>query len=335
MRRVSGRGWAAGPHVERRRVVDWPRAQLGGCIPAGTGRCLRLARVGMPYQRTYGKSIEDIFDVSEDKVVAMNIMKKLHPKGTKRMKEVFMMYSKFNARGPRATEKQGGLTNSKFAKLCRECNIIHGRHVSIQDVDVVYTTVKEKGRSSINFTQFKQALRLLAQHIVDDDEEDTEEDVERMYQLLVRKVEKNNGPALTADLAGSPPPMAGEDIKRGSVYEKLVDHKSYIGAHRHRFDDGGIAQGLGPNRPAGAGRLGRMLEREFTLGMHQLVRPQYGGPAVLKDTNLTTDVIQTYGKSPPPKYMKPVHRGKSLDSMRPLRPKLRVDRMRGSNGGWF
>ncbi len=295
----------------------------------------RPKRSEMPFQREFGAPLEDIFDLSEDKVIARSIMKKLHPKGTKRMKEVFVMYSRFNARGPRATEKQSGLTNSKFAKLCRECHIVHGKHLTIQDVDVAYTAVKEKGRSSINFTQFKHALRILAQHIVDDDQDDTEEDVERMYQLLVRKVEQNNGPALTADLAGSPPPIAGEDIKQGSVYEKLIDHKAYIGAHRHRFDDGGIGQGVGPNKPNGAGRLGRMLEREFTQGMHQLVRPHYGGAAVLKDSNLTTDVIQHMGKSPPPKYMKPVHRGRSLDSMQPLRPKLRVDRMRGSNGGWF
>jgi hypothetical protein len=281
--------------------------------------------------------LEDVFnDVSEGKVMAKSITKRPHPKGTKRSKEVFVMYSKFNARGPRATEKQAGLTSSKFAKLCRECNIINGKHLSMQDVDVAYTAVKERRRSSINFTQFKQALRILAQHIVDKDEDDTEEGhVERTYGLLIRKVEQNNGPALTPDMAGSPPPLAGEDIKRGSVYEKLVDHKCYIGAHRHRFDDGGIGQGLGPNRPTGAGRLGRMLEREFTLGMHQLVRPQYGGAAVLRDANLTTDIIQSMGVSPPPKYMKPVHRGKSLDSMQPLRPKLRIDRMRGSNGGWF
>jgi hypothetical protein len=281
-----------------------------------------------------GVALEDIFDVSEDKVIAMNIMKKLHPKGTKRLKAVFFMYAKFNARGPRATEKQGGLTSSKFAKLCRECNVV-GKHLTIQDVDVIYTVIQEKGRSSINFTQFKHALKMCAQHIVDNDEDDTEEDVERAYELLIRKIEKNEGPGLTADRAGAPPPVAGEDIKRGSVYEKLVDHKNYIGAHRHRFDDGGIGEGIGPNRPAGAGRIGRMLEREFTLGMHQLVRPQYGGAAVLKDANLTTDVIQSLGKSPPPKCLKPVHRGRSLDSMQPLRPAYKFDRARGSNAGWF
>lgn len=315
--------------------------------PVDVERCARRAALGsrwtlgaaltvwMPFQREHGAPLEDMYDLSEDKVVAMNIMKKLHPKGTKRMKEVFVMYSKFNSRGPRATEKQAGLTNSKYAKLCRECNIVNGKHLTMQDADVAYTSVKEKGRSSINFMQFKQALRILAQRIVDDEEDDTEEDAERTYELLIRKVEQSSGPALTADTSGSPPPVAGEDIKRGSVYEKLVDHKAYVGAHRYRFDDGGIGQGLGPNRPTGAGRLGRMLEREFTLGMHQLVRPQYGGAAVLKDSNLTTDVIQSMGKSPPPKYLKPVHRGRSLDSMQPLRPKLRIDRMRGSNAGWF
>ena len=256
----------------------------------------------MPFERQGGGvSLEDIFDVSEDKVVAMHIMKKLHPKGTKRLKEVFIMYARFNARGPRATEKHGpGLTSSKFAKLCRECGIVQGKHVTINDVDVAYTVVKERGRSTINFNQFRHALKFLAQHIVDDDRDDTEEDVERSYELLVRKVEHNEGPALTADTAGSPPPVAGEHIKKGSVYEKLVDHKNYIGAHRHRFDDGGIGAGIGPNMPTGAGRLGRMLEREFTLGMHQLVRPQYGGAAVLKDQNLTTDVIQSLAKKAPP-----------------------------------
>ena len=84
------------------------------------------------------------------------------------------------------------------------------------------------------------------------------------------------------------------------MYEKLVDHKNYISAHRHRFDNGGIGRGIGPNMPTGAGRLGRMLEREFTLGMHQLTRPNYGGAAVLKDPNLTTDVIQSLAKRAPP-----------------------------------
>lgn len=115
-------------------------------------------------------SLENIFDLTEDKVVAMHIMKKLHPKGTKRLKEVFVMYARFNARGPRATEKNGpGLTNAKFAKLCRECGIVQGKHVTINDVDVAFTVVKEKGRSTINFNQFKHALKFLAQHVVDDD----------------------------------------------------------------------------------------------------------------------------------------------------------------------
>ena len=158
--------------------------------------------------------------------------------------------------------------------------------------------------------------------------------------------------------------VAGEDIKKGSVYEKLVDHKNYISAHRHRFDNGGIGRGIGPNMPTGAGRLGRMLEREFTLGMHQLTRPNYGGAAVLKDPNLTTDVIQSLAKRAPPvrfcfcslvlgfvalcaaslsthfwllsqAYMKPVHRGRSVDSMQPLKPKFKFDRLRGCNAGFL
>lgn len=277
-----------------------------------------------PKDRAFGTNhLDDVGEAAGDRLVAMRLMKKLHPKGTKRLKEVFTLYARFNSRGPRASE-QPGLTSGKFAKLCKECGILKSRHISLNDVDVAYAQVKDHGRSTISFGRFKLALHLLAQHIVDDDASDDEEDSTRTYDLLVRKVEQNDGPALTPDQSGSPPPVAGEDIRKGSVYEKLVDHKRYIGAHRKRFDETGHGNGI----------FGRKPLREFTLGMHQLVRPQYGGAAVLKDANLTTDVIQQLGTAPPPAYMKPVHRGRSLDSMKPLKPALKFDRVRGSNFGW-
>jgi hypothetical protein len=237
------------------------------------------------------------------------------PKGTKRLHGVFQLYASFNQRGPRKS-KQPRLSSSKFSKMVRESGILQPGITSAK-VDCAFMQAKAGGRSSsrISFDEFKTALELLAARIVAASDDDDE--LEPVYQKLVRKIEANPGPLLTDAQ------LAGEGVKKGDVYSRLTDHRGYRSTHRHRFDR---STGMG------MGRMGRTELRDYTFHMSQLVRPSLGGRTdILKDPSLTVDAIQQMGCAKRPTFMAPVHRGGSLPNL-PALPKMQL---RSANSGWY
>ena len=109
-----------------------------------------MLRVGM----------DEVSDVALDKLVAAKIMRKLRPKGTKRLQDVFEMYCAFNQRGPRR-QKVSKLSSSKFSKLTLECGLI-GDGITRAAADCAYMQVKSPNKSAIIFDEFKSAVEVLA-----------------------------------------------------------------------------------------------------------------------------------------------------------------------------
>ncbi|KAB0393801.1 hypothetical protein E2I00_001233, partial [Balaenoptera physalus] len=60
----------------------------------------------------------------------------------------------------RATGKE--MHGKNWSKLCRDCQVIDGRNVTVTDVDIVFSKIKGKSCRTISFEQFKEALEELA-----------------------------------------------------------------------------------------------------------------------------------------------------------------------------
>ncbi|EEQ99821.1 Tubulin polymerization-promoting protein, putative [Perkinsus marinus ATCC 50983] len=46
----------------------------------------------------------------------------------------------------------------QFAKLCRDCNIVDKKGLSVNDTDIVFAKVRSRGERKINFGQFLEAI---------------------------------------------------------------------------------------------------------------------------------------------------------------------------------
>lgn len=101
------------------------------------------------------------------------------------------------------------MDGSKFAKLTREAGLIDGTIITLTEVDITFSKVKDKAERRISFNQFRQALKLLAEkkfHSGDD-------------QLELLEIEKNvfeavrglQGPQLAA---GTTLPESSQMIDR-------------------------------------------------------------------------------------------------------------------------
>lgn len=89
------------------------------------------------------------------------------------------------------------LDGSKFAKLTREAGIVGG-HVTLTDVDIIFSKVKDRNERKISFLEFRTALKLLAEikyHVGAVKEECNPEMAEERVLAIVRKLE---GPQITA-----------------------------------------------------------------------------------------------------------------------------------------
>lgn len=54
------------------------------------------------------------------------------------------------------------IDGAKFSKLCKDCGLI-GAGLSATDVDIIFAKVKDKTQRKINYVQFVEALRLIAE----------------------------------------------------------------------------------------------------------------------------------------------------------------------------
>uniref|UniRef100_A0A673JWK9 Tubulin polymerization promoting protein n=1 Tax=Sinocyclocheilus rhinocerous TaxID=307959 RepID=A0A673JWK9_9TELE len=60
----------------------------------------------------------------------------------------------------RATGKD--MNGKNWSKLCKDCGIIDGKGITLTDVDIVFSKVKNKSARTITYSQFKEALEELA-----------------------------------------------------------------------------------------------------------------------------------------------------------------------------
>lgn len=118
------------------------------------------------------------------------------------------------------------LDSSRFAKLCREGHII-SRTCPPAAADVAFAKAKAKGKRTLTYSQFQQALALLAPQRYPG--------VEPLaaLQQVVEGVIGAGGPSVTSVTM---PATSG-------VYDMLTNAAHYTGSHKERFDP--LGRGLG------------------------------------------------------------------------------------------
>uniref|UniRef100_A0A673JSY5 Tubulin polymerization promoting protein n=1 Tax=Sinocyclocheilus rhinocerous TaxID=307959 RepID=A0A673JSY5_9TELE len=81
----------------------------------------------------------------------------------------------------RATGKD--MNGKNWSKLCKDCGIIDGKGITLTDVDIVFSKVKNKSARTITYSQFKEALEELARkRFRDKSSEDAAQEVYRMIE---------------------------------------------------------------------------------------------------------------------------------------------------------
>uniref|UniRef100_A0AAY5ER81 Tubulin polymerization promoting protein n=1 Tax=Electrophorus electricus TaxID=8005 RepID=A0AAY5ER81_ELEEL len=54
------------------------------------------------------------------------------------------------------------LHGKNWSKLCKDCGVIDGKSITLTDVDIVFSKVKNKSSRTITYNQFREALSELA-----------------------------------------------------------------------------------------------------------------------------------------------------------------------------
>ncbi|TKC39057.1 hypothetical protein EI555_017337 [Monodon monoceros] len=140
----------------------------------------------------------------------------------------------------RATGKE--MHGKNWSKLCRDCQVIDGRNVTITDVDIVFSKIKGKSCRTISFEQFKEALEELAKKRFKD--KSSEEAVREVHQLIEGKAPIISG---VTKAISSP------------TVSRLTDTTKFTGSHKERFDPSGRGKGR-------AGRVDLVDESGYVPG---------------------------------------------------------------------
>jgi len=138
--------------------------------------------------------------------------------------DVFVAYCTFG--GTSAVDDE--IDNAKFAKLCRESGIQDGKRVTPASVDITFSKVKDKGRRTIGFDRFQEAVGMLAA------EKFPALPAEAAFQAACAQILAAGGPAL----------VGASKARTDGVFGKLTDAGLYTGAHKERFDGAGHGLGL-------------------------------------------------------------------------------------------
>ncbi|XP_061080421.1 tubulin polymerization-promoting protein isoform X1 [Conger conger] len=124
----------------------------------------------------------------------------------------------------RATGKD--LHGKNWSKLCKDCGVIDGKSITLTDVDIVFTKVKNKSCRTITFDQFKEALAELARKRYKD--KTGEEAAEEVFKLVEGK---------SPIISGVTRAVASPTVSR------LTDTTKFTGSHKERFDESGRGKG--------------------------------------------------------------------------------------------
>ncbi|KAG2464926.1 NU153 protein, partial [Polypterus senegalus] len=134
-------------------------------------------------------------------------------------------FRKFAVHGDtRATGRE--LNGKNWSKLCKDCGIIDGKNITITDVDIVFSKVKNKSGRTITFEQFKEALQELAEKRFK--EKTGEEAVQQVYKMIEGK-----GPVVSGITVAVDSPTVS----------RLTDTSKFTGSHKERFDESGKGKG--------------------------------------------------------------------------------------------
>uniref|UniRef100_A0A8C6WP29 Tubulin polymerization-promoting protein family member 3 n=1 Tax=Neogobius melanostomus TaxID=47308 RepID=A0A8C6WP29_9GOBI len=139
--------------------------------------------------------------------------------------ELLAAFKKFSVHGDHkaaATEMPG----QKWAKLCKDCKIIDGKHVTSTDIDIIFSKLVPKTSRGMPYTDFKKALEMLAQKRFPD--QSKEDALEATHKLIEGKEPANAG--------------VTKVDKTGAV-DRLTDTSRYTGSHKERFDGSGRGRG--------------------------------------------------------------------------------------------
>ncbi|XP_035269497.1 tubulin polymerization-promoting protein isoform X2 [Anguilla anguilla] len=124
----------------------------------------------------------------------------------------------------RATGKE--LHGKNWSKLCKDCGVIDGKSITLTDVDIVFTKVKNKSCRTITYDQFKDALAELARKRFKD--KTGEEAAEEVFKMVEGK---------SPIIAGVTRAVASPTVSR------LTDTTKFTGSHKERFDKTGRGKG--------------------------------------------------------------------------------------------
>ncbi|CAL8290982.1 unnamed protein product [Merluccius merluccius] len=124
----------------------------------------------------------------------------------------------------RATGKE--MHGKNWSKLCKDCNVIDGKSITLTDVDIVFTKVKKKSCRNITFDEFKAALGELAKKKYK--EKTAEEADAEVFKLIEGKA---------PIISGVTRAVASPTVSR------LTDTTKFTGSHKERFDNSGRGKG--------------------------------------------------------------------------------------------
>ncbi|KAJ3598614.1 hypothetical protein NHX12_002119 [Muraenolepis orangiensis] len=124
----------------------------------------------------------------------------------------------------RATGKE--MHGKNWSKLCKDCNVIDGKSITLTDVDIVFTKVKKKSCRNITFEEFKTALGELAKKKYK--EKSAEEAEAEVFKSIEGKV---------PIISGVTRAVASPTVSR------LTDTTKFTGSHKERFDHSGRGKG--------------------------------------------------------------------------------------------
>ncbi|KAM5191658.1 tubulin polymerization-promoting protein family member 2-like [Mantella aurantiaca] len=118
------------------------------------------------------------------------------------------------------------MTGKNFSKLCKECKIME-KGCTTTDVDIVFSKVKNKTSTVINYEEFKKALEFLS--VKRFKGLSPGEAVEAIYKLVEGKEPASPGTT--------------KPVATGGV-QHLTDTSKYTGSHKERFDESGKGKGI-------------------------------------------------------------------------------------------
>ncbi|XP_051999694.1 tubulin polymerization-promoting protein-like isoform X1 [Xyrauchen texanus] len=134
-------------------------------------------------------------------------------------------FRKFAIHGDtRATGKE--MHGKNWSKLCKDCGVIDGKNITLTDVDIVFSKVKNKSSRAITYSQFKEALAELARKRFK--EKSSEDAAQEVYHMIEGK---------SPVISGVTRAVASPTVSR------LTDTTKFTGSHKERFDETGRGKG--------------------------------------------------------------------------------------------